>query len=56
MAEPGKTKHIAFVADNPGKWAVECLGKGRQTTPVVSWFEVNLTGRLLRAALSWHRD
>ena len=24
LVPEGKTKHAAFVADNPGKWAIEC--------------------------------
>jgi FtsP/CotA-like multicopper oxidase with cupredoxin domain len=36
----GKTKHVAFVADNPGKWAIECLMTGSQRAPMASWFEV----------------
>lgn len=37
----GKTKHIAFVADNPGKWAIECLKTERQAAATASWFEVS---------------
>jgi FtsP/CotA-like multicopper oxidase with cupredoxin domain len=37
----GKTKHVAFVADNPGKWAIECLAPGRRAAAMASWFEVN---------------
>lgn len=36
----GKTKHVAFVADNPGKWAIECLMAGRLATGMATWFEV----------------
>ncbi len=36
----GKTKHVAFVADNPGKWAIECLATGRHATTMASWFEI----------------
>jgi FtsP/CotA-like multicopper oxidase with cupredoxin domain len=35
-----KTKHVAFVADNPGKWAIECLMAGRQATGMAAWFQV----------------
>ena len=35
-----RTKHVAFVADNPGKWAIECLPLGLQSTELVTWFEV----------------
>ena len=37
---PGKTKHVAFVADNPGKWAIESLVLDRQVTGLAGWFEV----------------
>ncbi len=37
----GRTKHVAFVADNPGKWAIECLALGPQSTTTVTWFEVS---------------
>jgi len=40
LVPQGKTKHVAFVADNPGKWVIECLMAGRQTTGMVTWFEV----------------
>lgn len=36
----GKTKHVAFIADNPGKWAVESLILDRQVTGLAGWFEV----------------
>lgn len=36
----GKTKHAAFVADNPGKWAIDCLAAGGQGAVMASWFEV----------------
>jgi FtsP/CotA-like multicopper oxidase with cupredoxin domain len=35
-----RTKHVAFVADNRGKWAIECLPLGPQSTELVTWFEV----------------
>lgn len=37
----GRTKHVAFVADNPGKWAIECLALGPRSTTMVTWFEVS---------------
>ena len=40
LVGPGKTKHVAFVADNPGKWAIESLVLGRQVTGLAGWFEV----------------
>ncbi len=35
-----RTKHVAFVADNPGKWAIECLPLLPQSTQMLTWFEV----------------
>jgi hypothetical protein len=40
LLAPGKTKHIAFVADNPGKWALESSMPARQVTGLAGWFEV----------------
>jgi FtsP/CotA-like multicopper oxidase with cupredoxin domain len=40
LVPAGKTKHVAFVADNPGKWAIECLMAERQATGMATWFEV----------------
>ena len=37
---PGKTKHVAFVADNPGKWALVSSIMERQETGLATWFEV----------------
>jgi FtsP/CotA-like multicopper oxidase with cupredoxin domain len=36
----GRTKHVAFLADNPGKWAIECLMVERQVSGMATWFEV----------------
>ena len=36
----GRTKHVAFVADNPGKWVIESLIAERQAAGMVTWFEV----------------
>jgi FtsP/CotA-like multicopper oxidase with cupredoxin domain len=41
LVPAGKTKHVAFVADNPGKWVIECLMAGPQTAGKVTWFEVS---------------
>ena len=41
LVPEGKTKHVAFVADNPGKWVIECLMAGRQAAGMVTWFEVS---------------
>ncbi len=40
LVPEGRTKHVAFVADNPGKWAIECLMTARQATGMATWFEV----------------
>ncbi len=40
LVPEGKTKHAAFVADNPGKWAIECSIAGRQATGLATWFQV----------------
>ncbi|MCL2385124.1 MAG: multicopper oxidase domain-containing protein, partial [Alphaproteobacteria bacterium] len=36
----GRTKHVAFIADNPGKWALEASIAGRQASGLASWFQV----------------
>jgi len=35
-----KSKHAAFVADNPGKWVIESLILDRNSTGLATWFEV----------------
>jgi FtsP/CotA-like multicopper oxidase with cupredoxin domain len=35
-----RTKHVAFLADNPGKWAIECLPLYPQSSQLVTWLEV----------------
>lgn len=40
LVGPGKAKHVAFVADNPGKWAIESLVLDHQVTGLAGWFEV----------------
>lgn len=40
LIPPGRTKHVAFVADNPGKWALESAILDRQVTGLAAWFEV----------------
>lgn len=40
LVAEGHTKHVAFVADNPGKWALESLILDRQVTGLAAWFEV----------------
>jgi len=36
----GRTKHVAFVADNPGKWAIHCDVIEHQISGLCGWFEV----------------
>ena len=38
LVAPGKTKHVAFIADNPGKWVIESLIPDRQG--LSTWFLV----------------
>ncbi|WP_158808398.1 multicopper oxidase family protein [Beijerinckia sp. L45] len=40
LVADGHTKHVAFVADNPGKWALESLVLDRQVSGLAAWFEV----------------
>jgi FtsP/CotA-like multicopper oxidase with cupredoxin domain len=40
LVPAGKTKQVAFIADNRGKWAIECLMAGRQAAGMAAWFEV----------------
>ena len=40
LIEPGKTHHIAFIADNPGKWLIESLVLDYGRTGLATWFEV----------------
>jgi FtsP/CotA-like multicopper oxidase with cupredoxin domain len=35
-----RTKHVAFIADNPGKWVIESLILERNSTGLATWFEV----------------
>ena len=37
---PGKAKHVAFVADNPGRWALVGGDLRRQDAGLATWFEV----------------
>ncbi|WP_244532107.1 multicopper oxidase family protein [Methylocapsa palsarum] len=41
LVPAGKTKHVAFVADNPGKWVIEGLTAERQCSGMATWFEVS---------------
>ncbi len=36
----GRIKHVAFVADNPGQWAIECQTVELRPSRLVTWFEV----------------
>lgn len=36
----GRTKRVAFVADNPGRWAIECQTLQFRPSRLVTWFEV----------------
>ena len=40
LLAPGKTKHVAFIADNPGKWALASSMLDRQGHGLASWFHV----------------
>jgi len=40
LVEPGKTRRIAFVADNPGKWLIHCHMIEHHAGGMVTWFEV----------------
>ncbi|HXZ16506.1 MAG TPA: multicopper oxidase family protein [Roseiarcus sp.] len=40
LIQPGRTLHVAFVADNPGKWPVESSIPEHRAAGVGAWFEV----------------
>ncbi len=40
LLAPGRTKHVAFIADNPGKWALESAIRDHGDTGLASWFQV----------------
>jgi FtsP/CotA-like multicopper oxidase with cupredoxin domain len=40
LIAPGRTKHVAFIADNPGKWAIESLIAEPRTSGLSTWFLV----------------
>ncbi len=40
LLAPGKGKHVAFVADNPGRWALASGDLRRQDGGLATWFEV----------------
>jgi FtsP/CotA-like multicopper oxidase with cupredoxin domain len=41
LIQPGRTAHIAFVADNPGKWPLESAIPEHRTAGVGAWFLVS---------------
>ncbi|QGM45563.1 multicopper oxidase family protein [Methylocystis heyeri] len=40
VAPPGKTKHVAFIADSPGKWALHDDILDHEAAGLATWFEV----------------
>ncbi|MCI0598215.1 MAG: multicopper oxidase family protein [Beijerinckiaceae bacterium] len=40
LVADGRTKHAAFIASNPGKWAIESVMAGRRVTGLATWFQV----------------
>ena len=40
LIQPGRTAHIAFVADNPGKWPLESAIPEHRAGGVATWFQV----------------
>jgi FtsP/CotA-like multicopper oxidase with cupredoxin domain len=40
LIQPGRTAHIAFVADNPGKWPIESTIPEHRAAGVGGWFQV----------------
>ena len=40
LLAPGKSKHVAFVADNPGKWAIGSSMLDRLSSGMATWFAV----------------
>ena len=40
LIPPGRTAHIAFVADNPGKWPIESAIPEHRAAGVGGWFQV----------------
>jgi len=40
LVPDGRTKHIAFIADNPGKWLIESAIAPFATAGLATWFEV----------------
>ena len=40
LIQPGRTVHVAFVADNPGKWPLESALPEHRAAGVGAWFQV----------------
>jgi FtsP/CotA-like multicopper oxidase with cupredoxin domain len=40
LVDAGQTARIAFLADNPGKWLIECLAIDHPEPVMAGWFEV----------------
>jgi FtsP/CotA-like multicopper oxidase with cupredoxin domain len=40
LIQPGRTAHVAFVADNPGKWPIESAIPEHRAEGVGAWFQV----------------
>jgi len=40
LIQPGRTSHLAFVADNPGKWPLESAIPEHRAAGVATWFQV----------------
>ena len=40
LIDAGRTHHVAFLADNPGKWLIECLVLEHGGAGLAGWFEV----------------
>ena len=40
LIQPGRTAHVAFVADNPGKWPLELAIPEHRAAGVGTWFQV----------------
>jgi FtsP/CotA-like multicopper oxidase with cupredoxin domain len=40
LVQPGRTAHVAFVADNPGKWPIESAIPEHRAAGVGAWFQV----------------
>ena len=40
LVGPGRTKHVAFVADNPGRWMVEAVALDHPGPSLAAYFTV----------------